>query len=126
MLTGSCLPTPVVFGTRLDPSNGVDFLVKLAADPLGPGDEFGRFEHNVCTKSALTFGADFPSGGPVNAVRRTGGQMIEQVVNFSKAGLRFAAPLLLVAGAQECQTEIESCEGIIFVVGHSLFAGPAC
>src|SRR4030095_8422166 len=124
MLTGSCVPTPVVFVTRLDPSNGVDFLVKLAADPLGQGDEFGRFEHTVRAQYPLNVGADLPGGVPVNAVRRTGGQTIEQVVNFSKAGLRFAAPLLLVAGAQECQTEIESCEGIIFVVGQSLFECP--
>jgi hypothetical protein len=123
-LSGSHVPTPVVFVACLDPPNGVDFLVKLAADPLSHGDELGGFEGAGRTKCPLNIRADLPSGVPVNAVRRTGGQTIEQIVDSAKAGLCLAASLLLVAGAQECQTEIESCEGIIFVVGQSLFECP--
>jgi hypothetical protein len=117
-------PTPVVSVTRLDPSSVVDFLVKLAADPLSHGDELGGFEGAGRTKCPLNIGADLPGGVPVNTARRTGGQSIEQIINSSKAGLCLAAPLLLVAGAQECHTEIEPCEGPIFVVGQSLFECP--
>src|SRR5262249_38341013 len=47
------------------------------------------------------------------------------IVDSSQACLRLAASRLLVAGAQECQTEIEACEGIIFVIGQSFFEYPS-
>ena len=114
-------PTPVVSVIRLSPSSVVDFLVKLAADPLGRGDELGLLDHFVHTKCSLNIGADLLGGVPVDAVRGAGGQMIQQVVDPSKTVLCLTPPLLLFAGAQECQTEIKFREGIVFVDGQSLF-----
>jgi hypothetical protein len=76
-------PTPVVSVTRLNPSSVVDFLVKLAADPLGRGDELRLLDHFVHIKCPLNIGADLLGGVPVDAVRGTGGQMIQQVVDPS-------------------------------------------
>ena len=78
-------PTPVVSVIRLPPSSVVDFLVKLAADPLGCGDELRLLDNFVHTKCPLNIGADLQGGVPVDAVRGSRGQMIQQVVDPPKA-----------------------------------------
>src|SRR5262249_27649221 len=118
-------PTPVVSVTRLGPSSIVDFLVKLAAEPLSHRDELGRFQGALYTKCLLDVRTDLSRGIPVNPAGWPGSQAIEQIIDSSKAGLHVVPARWFVPGAQQRQTEIEGCEGIIFVLRQGIFECPS-